>query len=380
MPPKNIFSSVEEWFIKNMIGKRMFIIDKPGFTYTQFYQIGFEIFQRTLIFPDEIFARLEKVASKEVLYKAGKNFGYTYAETTYPFLDKSKGNIEAFLVFTFMYLRTMYSPRMEYEVNLENPENPYFIVHMNDYVICRTSGLGYLMGAGGFCCVLSGVLSNPKIEGSQAKCAGRGDPECILIAARPETIKEKFPDAEIIIHNDIIKTRENTSVYRAMNKVVDIAETSSLADMINTRTFSYAEGILKYKNERLFPCDISMLYILESMLSEEECKKLYDISFEWGYNISKDVTTEPSKYIRSLLGALGWGEIMIINKENEYEVVCCHFPWSSFIKNYKFPLFSGLISGMLSGTTKKDVKLDVFSHGEHDNNFTVSLKKGSNCV
>ncbi|MEM5829028.1 MAG: hypothetical protein QW480_02180, partial [Candidatus Aenigmatarchaeota archaeon] len=66
---------------------------------------------------------------------------------------------------------------------------------------------------------------------------------------------------------------------------------------------------------------------------------------------------EPCKFIMDFFPALGFGDILASRKEGRYEIFVKYFPWLEWYKDIDFTMFRGMLSGVISGFTEKNVKL-----------------------
>src|SRR3989338_6942112 len=78
---------IKKWFMKNVILPNNEIIDKPGFIVYQFNAKAKQAYMREMLFPETILANIEKETAKKykekgrrALYRAGKRWGYRFAQ------------------------------------------------------------------------------------------------------------------------------------------------------------------------------------------------------------------------------------------------------------------------------------------------------------
>jgi len=324
----------------------------PGFITLSLSHHGYEIFNRQCSFPEDFFIELERRFSKDAesrkkLYAAGKNFGYDLAERMYSYPDKSEENRKKFV----SYLVDLYlNGRLGKIINdgFQSQIHLFWLTE-KDAIICRSEGNSYIIQG-----LISGLISyiyeNPSIEAVHTRCEGRGDNECIYIAAPDKVLINSYIDVQVISLNLTEKKEENTEVYMRVNKIKKI-NTSSLKDLIHIGLFkNYKENkeIFLYKNKKFFLIDSSIIFLVENYLKNYE-EEIFDIAFKVGSEIDVSIN-----FLGDFLSALGWGDVRV----SENEIIADHFPWSNFIENienYKFPFFSGMVCGILSREKNKKI-------------------------
>jgi len=365
---------IVSWFIQNIILLKVEQISIPGFI--TIMTTGKEkVNIRELFLPENLLMELEKKIVKNYvrngkfyLYSIGKKFGYAYSIlSTFPTIKDDKKDFLSFVYFLVRWVEATYAKLISYKVNYKNK---IFKMIMNDYIICRKNGLGYILTSGGVAGIWSYMACDQTVEGVQTKCQGRGDRECELICAPAEILKKK--KLKFFKETDL----ENLELDPNYKSINDIRQTQfakhSLKDLIDSGFFSYSQGIVQYKNERHFLCEASLMYILENELKKLKGaeKILFEVSFNYGKNLikrgqeeTKECVMSPritENFVTDYMSALGWGDILVLKKSGKYSVVSNYFPWTKWAKDIKFIMFRGIISGLLSEISNKKIILKKF--------------------
>jgi len=351
------------WFLRNIYLPKVEIIDKPGFIFVS----SGKAYLRDLAFPEYIFIELEKKLEGGTLYAVGKTFGYNYAyNTMMPRIeDVTREKFLDSLYFTIRYVESIsYGRNLKHSVDYDKK---IATLTAKDFIICSKNGVGHIILEGtiaGFCAY---AFSDKSVEGVQTKCQGRGDPECEVIYAPSQVLKQKGLKFHIARDMDEFKIEET---YLAINREREMQfSKNSLKSFIDSGFFKYDHGTIDYKNERFFICEASIMYFLEKRIKKIKGadKALFDISFDWGEHIAKAETNDngavpslnmrPEQFISELMSALGWGDVSVIVKSGKYSVISNYFPWTPFADDIKYTMFKGILSGMLSGFLKRKIVL-----------------------
>ncbi len=377
-----IKDKIISWYLSNIYIPKFEIIDKPGYICEH---VGGqkEIFLREIAFPENIFVELEKIIAKKqkgknILYSIGKKFGYRYAISS-KFTTIDKMSKKVFLQDSYFLVR--YIESVSYGKNLNHKvdyNKRIFNLTAKDYIICRKNGLGYILTSGGIAGIWAYMTCNPAVEGIQTKCRGHGDKRCEVICAPTQILKKRklrFFEETNLKKLDIDQNYKNINEIREP----EFAK-HSLKDLIDSKFFKYSQGILNYKNERYFLGDASLFYILEKEIKKLKGgeKILFDISFDYGRNLAeKEEKTQDQKiagkFVTDYMSALGWGDILVLNKPGKYSVISNHFPWTRWVRDTNFMMFRGIVSGLLSGFLNRKITLKKFQTDLSKGCFSVSL-------
>ena len=367
--------SIFSWFLKNVVLSKAEIIDKPGFIITSVSDKKKETYLRDLFLEEQLFSMIEKkivevydTDGKKALYSSGKKFGYIYANLSNftRLTDNNKKNFLDFCYFLVNYITTIYARKANYDVDLSKKR---FSIELDDYVICNENGLGYLMTAGGIGGIWSYMLNDKTIEAVQETCQGRNDDLCRVVA-QPYS---EFANTEL---SPFIETNISempfTSKYKQLNLIREtkLARTS-LKNLLNSKTFSYKNGSLQYKNIRYFHCESNMPYLLEKEISKlpNGSETLFDICYDYGVFLQKQYGgRDYKKFIMDYFSALGWGEVITILKEGKPTVTAVYYPWTNFSVDSKYIIFRGVLSGFISKCINKELKFN-----RYDSNVTNYL-------
>ena len=363
MPVKN---GVVSWFIKNVIIPRREIIENPGFIINTLSGKNQTTYLREYFLSEKLFELIEnKIVNhfgdqgKQALYSAGKKFGYIYASVSnFPTInDTTKKEFLDFAYFLVRYIETFFGMNAKHEINLEKK---IFTMSINDYIICRYNGHGYIMTDGGIAGIWAYAISDNSIEGVQLECQGRGNERCLIICAPIEIIKERtnFYFSELELQkNKIEKTYKNLNEIRNANY-----STNSLKDLINANFFQYNKGVLSYKNMRFFTCDSHLLYILENEILKLDNgeKILFNACFDYGKFLRNTYGNKDyKKFLTNYFAALGFGDIIVLDSNN-LKITSIFYPWTIFSEKSKFIIFRGIMSGFVSDCLDKRIEFKNF--------------------
>ena len=378
-----IKDKIVSWFVQNILLPKVERIDAPGFI-TIITVTGKEkVNIRELFLPEKLLIELEKKIVKKYkyngkfcLYSIGKNFGYIYSILSgYSTIRDNKKDFLDFAYFLVRWVEATYAKRISHKIDYKNK---IFQMKMDNYIICRKNGLGYLLTSGGVAGIWAHVVCDPTIEGVQTKCQGRGDKECELICAPAEILKKR--KLKFFRETNLGKL-ELDSDYKDINKIrkTEFAR-HSLKDLIDSGFFKYSQGVIHYKNERHFLCEASLFYILEKEIKKLKGgeKILFDVSFDYGRNLAEkeEKIKDPKivgNFITDYMSALGWGDILVLNKAGKYSVISNYFPWTKWVGDINFTMFRGIISGLLSGFLNRKITLKKFHTTLSGGYFSVSL-------
>jgi hypothetical protein len=347
---------IVSWFIRNLILPKTEIIDKPGFIVTDSGNIQL----RELLIPESLIMRLEQeiisnyaLEGKQVLYSAGKKFGYSYASlANIPTIENTpKERFKEFAYFLVRWVGTTFSRDIKYKLDLATKK---FELEMQDYIVCSKNGLGQLMTEGGVSGIWAYVSCDKTIEGVQTRCKGRGDQKCELISAPPAILKGQGLTFFTELNLYPMKfSRE----YKELNKIRETNYSQdSLKSLINSGTFKYEHGIVNFKGERHFQVEASLVYILENELKKLPNGEhiLFQTAFDYGKSLGKQIKQEHSvRFLMDYLSVTGWGDIMVIKNK----VLSIYHPWLEMAKSSNYTFFRGLASGLLSGLQDREIVL-----------------------
>jgi hypothetical protein len=367
------------WYIQHYLIPRSQVIDKPGFViFRMSYKTS--IYSRQVVMPESLFVSIERNIVNSYgnegiksLYSAGKKFGCRFALMT-NVLEMKNTATKDFLDYVFVlskFVEGTYASNISTVVNLEKKMIDF---KFNNFVICRISGLGYIISVGGIAGIWSAMIGDSSVEGIQLKCQGKGDNECRVIAAPIKNLKN---NNYRLFKETNLKNLEIEEGYKKLNDIrVATHSSSSLKKMIDSGIFTFEQGILKYKEERYFIVEASFPYIIEMEIAKLKNgeKMLFDMSFEYGKKLAKkEVKQDPCKFITDFMTALGWGDILVTHTNAKYVVYMKYFPWTRWFKKTKFVLLRGMLSGMITGFIGRKYILKDFEIKINNDSFNLIL-------
>jgi hypothetical protein len=358
-----IKDNLVSWFIRNLVMPKNEIIDNPGFIVTQFTDRGKNTFLRELFYPEQIFVDLEKRiiekygdTGKQILYSSGKKFGYSYsAASNFSKINSvSKKDFEGFVYLFMRYAECMWANKLSHKMDYSTTK---FEAEMDNYIICKKNGCGYLMMSGTVGGFWSYMCEDSSIESIHPKCQGRGDGKCVVLCA-----PKMYLNGKIFEETDL-RVLDSGPKYREINKIrkTDFA-TASFKDLIYSKLFKQEKGVISHAGFRHFLCESSMFYFLEKELAKLKDGEaiLFDSAFDYGKALASEqggAKGNMKKYAMDYMSAIGWGDLLISIHNNKYSCVSKFFPWTELASEVHFVLFRGLVSGLLSAYIGRDVRL-----------------------
>jgi hypothetical protein len=366
------------WFIKNIEMSRMELIENPGFVITQFSEKGANVFMREIFFPEEIFVNIEKnVESKmgekgaKILYSAGKIFGRTYSKmSAFPVFELGKEvEMKEFVYMFIRYMEALWSEGIEYNLDLDKK---ILDIQAKNFVVCRKNGLGRIISEGVGAGCWSYMMKDSSVEGAHPKCIGRGAETCNMVYAPGYRLKDSGLNYLELESDESVKIV--TPEYVELNQIREPQfSKSSFKNMVDSGHIDYKKGVVSFADERHILCEASIFYLLESALSKEGGDSIiFQSAFDYGTKLAQKLNSgkiEP--LVSDYLSALGWGDSIILNKGGKYRIVSNYFPWTPLANSVTFSMFRGMISGILSGYTGRQVLLDKISRGTSQGFFVL---------
>ncbi len=357
-----IKDGIMSWFIRNIVIPRTEIIDCPGFIVLKLSEKGKKTYLRELFFPEGLLADLEKKVVSEAgdkggqaLYSAGKKFGFRFASTSnYPVVSKSsQRELKNFLYMFLRYMESTYAHRLDCKVDFRQRK---YTMTMDKYIVCNKNGIGLILTGGGSAGVWAYMQEDPTIEGVQTKCQGRGADKCQVVCTPLKNLRSTY-NGKIFAEKDM----SNLGLSGEYAHINEIRPTSyakeSLKNLLDSGFFKSKEGVIIRNSERYFLCESSLFYLSERELEKVGLSDLtFQVSFDFGKRIAKnESSTNYANFITDYLSALGWGDVILLRDDSSYKVLSAYFPWCRFSESSNYLIYRGLLSGMVSGFTKKDV-------------------------
>lgn len=360
-----IKDKVVSFYIKHYLIPRAQIVDKPGFV---IFNVSGKtpIFARQIIVPESFFILLEKKlvdkfkdVGRGKLYSAGKKFGYRFSVMGG---FSKRGEMEDkklpdYIKMINKFIEGTYASDISCDIYMDKSKVKY---SLKNFVVCNKLGYGYFLPLGAAAGMISYLMNNDKIEGVQTKCQGAREERCTLIYEPIEELKKEIKKFKIFTESNL-KNLEIDSAYQSMNSIRKTENSNySFQQFIDSGTFSFKEGIIMNNFQRYFIYEISGIYMLEKELQEDnEMKKiLFEAAYETGKEILKNNESWSSlESLNDLLTSFGWGDVLILEKNKKYVVDIKYFPWTKFYESADFIFVRGLLSGLLSIISKREVKL-----------------------
>jgi len=351
------------WFIRNIILSRNEIIEYPGFIFWKL-SIEREVTNlREILFPEFIISELEKgikekygKGGEQILYSAGKKFGYRYALICrYPSAENQKAH-EEFSYFFVRYLESVCASKITHQIDYKNKK---FALKAKDWIVCHENGLGYILSNGTGGGMLSYAFRDPTIEGIQTKCQGRGDDHCEIVCAPEKYFIEK--KIKFLKERDLSGLELLQREYNEINQIRPTKfATNSFERLLNSGFIKQKGGVITGDGERYMLLESSLMYLLEKELKKLKggLDVLWNVSFDFGKKLAEiSKHDDPAKIIMDLFPALGFGDIWVEKDKEKYKIYVNYFPWTKWANEVDFTMFRGMLSGVISGSTGKKVEL-----------------------
>ena len=358
MPVKD---RVVTWFIQNVVIPKREIIDNPGFIVTTFTEYKQETYLREIFLGEFLFELIEdKIIErygdqgKQVLYSAGKKFGYLYASlSNFPTINNhSIKELNDFLYSFVRYLEVTFSRQATHEINFEEKS---FTIALKDYIVCRHNGHGYIMTEGGTAGIWAFMMQDNEIESSHLECQGRGDSNCLILCAPKDKILEKTKDC---YHESNLFELKFGEKYKVLNEIRKTTYARySMRDLIDTGLIDFKDGSFSYKNMRLFGTESHILYILEREIAKLDGGEevLFEACFSFGKFLCEIYDgNDYNKFIPDFFSALGFGDIFV-NNINGIQINFSFYPWTTFSDDSTYVILRGVLSGFISNAIGENI-------------------------
>lgn len=359
-----IQDALKSWFLRNVIKPRTEEMDTPGFVVTRVGGKSIEL--REVFFPESLIIQIEDTLvdsqnnGAEKLYSIGKRFGWRYASIAdFPQINSSKNQFKQFFDFFMKYIEIIYANKITYTVN---PPSKDFEMMAENYSVCRKNGKGYLLTTGAISGVMAYLFEDKSVEAVQPHCQGQGGDNCKIRCGTSKNIESVFK-MEKLPKEDL------SSKHRSLNKIREVKHANnSLEDLMDKGFFDYKKGILSYNGERYVPSEVSLLYLLETMTQPIYENELFDTAFEVGQTLGQG---KKLSFVSDYLPALGWGDVKPVN--NGEKIYVYHYPWTQYAEETDFPIFRGLVSGIISGIKNEEIRYENYETKLSGNGFNLIL-------
>ena len=368
--------SVVSWFVRNIVLQKVERIDKPGFITITTTTGKESVNIRELFMPEGLLAGLENEISKKskagdlLLYSCGKRFGYAYSTLSdFPTVRGGRRQFLSFVYFLVRWVESTYAGNISHSIDYENR---VFRISMDNYVVCRENGKGWLLGPGGIAGIWAYMACDDTVEAVQTKCQGRGDPRCEIVAAPYDSLAAEglkpFRTGKmepLKLDREYLETNQTRPTRWASH---------SLRSLIDSGFFKYSRGQVTFKSERFFLCEASLMYVLEKELAKLSggLKTLFDVSFGFGREIARlSGSKDPARFIGDLFPALGFGDILVEKRPWKVMVNC--FPWTKWADDISFAMFRGMLSGVITEMAGEKVILKKTRKYRSGDGFSLVL-------
>lgn len=354
------------WYLKNIEMPKKEILDHPGFIGENLSGKE-DIYLRNVALPEELFVKIEDNVNKtELWYRIGKKFGYRYAMISslprYSEVGKKEFRESTYTVMKYMESICYWK---EGKFNL-NYEKKILDLNLEEFMVCNKNKKGniFLGAAAG---LWSYMIEDKRAEAVQPQCQGRGDQKCRIKASPRSKLENNFEVDMSDYQLDISKD------YQIHNQIkdTDYAE-NSMQDFKEIGFFEYREGLFYHNDFRYIWTESSLIELIGSELGADYEEELFDSAFQVGKEIvAEDTERNMEKFIVEYLSATGWGDTKIKEKNDRYQVHSLMFPWTRFTEDTSFPVFRGLVSGMITEFEQREVRLSEIQKDDKGGTFSI---------
>lgn len=353
------------WYLKNIEMPKKEIQDHPGFMGENLS--GKDIYLRDIAVPEELFVMIEnKIDEPQLLYKIGKEFGYRYAQASglkrYSELSEEKFKESTFGVMKYMESVSYWkngSLEIDYDQKIQ-------ILELEEIIECNKNGKGNIF-VGAAAGLWSYRAEDKEIEGFQEKCQGRGNEKCVIKCGPKSKLDKNF---NVDIDFDGLDISEDYKIFNEI-KDTDYAQ-NSFEDFEEIGFFEHRDELFYHKDFRYIWAESSLIELIGSELGENYEEELFNSAFKIGKDIAEDEKeVNMRKFIIEYLSATGWGDTNIKKKNGHYQVKSLMFPWTKYSSNSSFPVFRGLVSGMMTEFKQRDIKLKNIKKDDKGGIFSI---------
>ena len=332
------------------------------------------IYARQILMPEDFFINLEINLAKKgenaqrLLYSAGKKFGYRFSLLGgfSNYSDKKGSELVNYINIINKFIEGTYAEKIEFETNPNTKVSKYL---MENPVVVNKLGYGYFMPLGAAAGLMAYIFQDKSIEGVLENFDIRSKKGTLLYAPADylKTQNKKF-----FKENDLSDIKPSVD-YVDFNRVAQLNYSNySLKTLLDSKFFTFNNGVITNNDNRYFILEVSAMYILEKELNVY-AEEIYDAAFKAGYDTLKDIKKLSVKIIMDYLSAFGWGDVVIIKESSKYTINIAHFPYTRLYNEINYSIFSGILSGMLYAVTKERINFNKVQKSITDNNLSISL-------
>jgi len=369
----DVKDSAMRFYIQNFIISKYQNIETPGFV---FFKLSGKspIYARQVVMPESFFVNLEiNIAKKgrihqQSLYSAGKKFGYRFSLLGgfSNILDKKGHELINYLSMINKFIEGTYATKIEFKADIYTKSCNYL---MENPIVVNKLGYGYFLPLGAAAGLLSYIFQDSSIEGILEHFDLKTDKGSLLYA--PKGYLEK--NNKQFFSEENLSGLEPTTDYINFNQVVPLKYSDySFKMLLDSKLFSFNNGVITNNKERYFILEVSALYIIEKELFNYY-EEIYDAAFKSGYAMLENIGKISIKTIIDYLSAFGWGNVLITEKDTRYIVNVNNFPYTKFYNKVNYSIFSGILSGMLYAVTKKKTIFNKFESNLLEGHLSISL-------
>jgi predicted hydrocarbon binding protein len=350
---------VIEWYFSHFIFPKSQIIDRPGFIV---FNISGKspVFIRQVLVPERFFVELERrlvqefgEEGKQVLYSAGKKFGHRFSSVgRFPRRGEvSDNNLRDYFAVVDKFIEGMYATSFEHYLDLSVPK---VNVRLKKFIVIDKLGYGYFLPLGGGAGIISWLLNDDSIEGA---LVGKEGDDYALVYAPADKLGANAGGAPTLKETSLSGYALET-YYPEFNKIADVKHPMSLKNLIDSRFFNYAHGVLSHDGERFFIIEASALYVLEKELAKKTWGKkiLAEVGRQGGEAYAFSDVNYAASDIEKFLTAFGLGDPFIKIEEGKVSAMIVRFPWTKDADEVEFILVRSLLEGFLSKALNKKIE------------------------
>ena len=370
---EDIKDNIVRFYIQNFIINKSQNIETPGFV---FFKLSGKtpIFARQVIIPESFFINLEQLISKkdshgaELLYSAGKKFGYHFALLGgfSNSKDKKLSDLPNYINIINKFIEGTYASKITCDLDLDTKSIKYYV---DNFIAINKLGYGNFLPLGAAAGLMSYIFQDFTIEGVLENYNNENGSATLFYAPASylEKNKKKFI-SETNLSN--VKVGEE---YISFNQVRTLKYSNySLKTLLDSKLFSFNRGIILNNTQRYFILEVSALSFIEKELYNYS-KDIYDAAFNAGSMIFENIKNSSIKTIIDYLSAFGWGDVLILKKNNAYIINVNYFPYTDLYKDVSYSIFSGLVAGMLSTILKSKIKFSKIEKQMTSGYISISL-------
>lgn len=360
--------SLKEFFLKQVVLPRMFLVDVPGYVLGS---QGSSIFIRNLFLSEPFFVSLEKRVSDKFgeeglakLYGVGKKLGYRFCALT----NIPRSDIKFSVKMCYDFVESIYADRLLPDIDMEDK---VITVDTENLVVTRINGSGLPVMIGGTAGIWGYLLND--FNSIECGIIRKSDGNYMLISAPAEKLKEmgiKFYESHGIpnMNDKPIYTRFNQPPSYIPPNVFNTNK------MMHMEPFYYDKGPLKYAlpHSRLLSIEIFLPYELETLFGDQ---MVYETAKESFAIIGKNIPRQANihTYLANILTGMGLGIVTAEKGPGIMSFVFSGTPWYETASKSTFPLLRGAIAGFIEGQGNPPIKASYFRSELHVNTLRVVI-------